>query len=247
MPKTKEVEQTEEQAEPKEKVLWNYYRVTWNFLTILCGQTPEDPNIIKKWLEAREPKVKPAGAKSIEEINDEVMESVKQGDGEPDTEFSKLVFQRNAEGFLSMRAATVKAHLKDCARVLSVQFVSKVKGERAFSTRVINGVYHDERTYFIPVRRSDGTLISGPDGHKEKPIHARGMRGEPINAIKCFDYIENASMVFIIKVLGRSVTEKDLRLLFEYGGTHGYAGERSDGEGRYTYELERLEGQPEVE
>ena len=34
-----------------------------------------------------------------------------------------------------------------------------------------------------------------------------------------------------------SVAEEDLHTLMEYGGVHGYAGERSDGEGRYRFTL----------
>ena len=48
-------------------------------------------------------------------------------------------------------------------------------------------------------------------------------------------------MTFTLKVLGRSVSETDLHHLFEYGGVHGYAGERGDGEGRYNYTIERVD------
>ena len=60
---------------------------------------------------------------------------MERGEGEPDESYSMLVFQRDND-VLCMRAATVKAHIKDCARVLSTQFISKIKGERAFSTRL---------------------------------------------------------------------------------------------------------------
>lgn len=221
--------------------IWTTYRVRWDFLTQLCGQTPADPNIIKKWLESREPKVKPPGGKSIQEINEEVLDSIARGEGDAPEEYSKLVFAHDEDGNLAMRAATVKAHIKDCARVLSVQYVGRIQGERAFSTRVINGVYPDESVYWIPILdQATGKPKRLPDGEREKPVHARGPRGEPLNALKCFEYALNARMEFTIKVLGKSVKESDLHTVFQYGGVHGYAGERSDGEGRYLYELEAM-------
>lgn len=219
--------------------LWTRYEVTWHFLTRLCASVPADPEIIKKWLEARQPAVKPADALSIQEINEAVLASIERGEAEPD--YSMLVFQRHA-GFLVQRAATVKAHIKDCARVLSTQFVGRIEGERAFSTRVINGVYLNPVPYWVPILRENGSPIAMADGAYDKAIHVRGPRGEPLNALKRFEYVEPPSMLrFGLNVLGRSVSETDLHHLFQYGGVHGYAGERGDGEGRYDYELRRLD------
>jgi len=219
------------------KPLWTEYMVRWTFLTKLCGSIPANPDMVKSWLEARQPAVKPAGAKSITELKEEVIASLLEGDDVPQT---LLRFQREA-GVLSMRAATVRAHIKDCARVLSAQFIDKVQGERAFSTRVINGVYPDETQYWLPVRRPDGSPVREADGVMDKAVHARGPRGEPLNCLKSFEYVEPAMLIFRLKVLGASVAEEDLRTLFLYGGVHGYAGERGDGEGKYTCELIRTE------
>jgi hypothetical protein len=221
--------------------IWTKYRVTWQFSTAVCGSTPADSAIIQKWLEARQPRVKPAGALSIQEINEEVLASIERGEGEADTTFSLLVFQRHA-GACVERYNTVRAHLKDCARVLSAQFIGRIQGERAFSTRVINGVYLDPAEYWIPIRRPDGAVVTTQDGNRDKPIHVRGPRGEPLNALKNFEYIDPPClMTFTLLVLGRSVSDTDLHHLFSYGGIHGFGGERSDGEGRYSYGIERLD------
>lgn len=220
--------------------IWTRYRVRWNFLTRVCAQTPGDPELIRKWLEVRAPAVRPPAGKSIDEINEEVLASLERGEGEASTDFSLLVFQRH-QGALVFRHGTIKAHIKDCARVLSAQYVGRIQGERAFSTRVINGVYPDETQYWIPIMRLDGIPCSEPDGTYDKPVHAKGVRGEPINCLKRFEYLKPPSfMEFTLKVLGNSVKEDDLHYIFTYGGTHGYAGERSDGEGRYEYELEQI-------
>lgn len=226
-----------------ETMLWTPYKVRWTFLTRLCASVPADPEIIQKWLEAREPRVKPAGALSIQEINEEIVASIERG--EPEQSYSMLVFQRHG-GLLVMRAATVKAHIKDCARVISNQVVGRIKGERAFSTRVINGVYPHTDQYWIPIRRMGGSPIADADGAFDKPIHVRGPHGEPLNALKRFEYIDPPSIMdFTLNVLGRSVSETDLHNLFIYGGQHGYAGERGDGEGRYSYTIERVDAEAE--
>lgn len=219
--------------------LWTRYRVRWMFLTRLCSSVPADPELVKAWVNARQPRVKPAGALSIDEINDEVLASIERGEGEADSSFAMLVFQRHTEA-LVMRAGTVRAHIKDCARVLSAQFIGKIENERAFSTRVTNAVYPDEQVYWIPILREDGTPVRDADGAFDKAIHVRGKSGT-FNALKRFEYVEPPSMMeFTLKVLGRSVSETDLHHVFTYGGVHGYAGERGDGEGRYTYDLEQL-------
>src|SRR5437867_7288930 len=117
--------------------MWTHYKVTLEFLTKLCGSVPADPELIKAWTESRRPAVRPPGARSINEINEEVFATL----AEPEVEAtpSVLVFQR-VDGKLVLRAATLKAHLKDCARVLSAQYIGSIQGERSFSTRVINGV-----------------------------------------------------------------------------------------------------------
>lgn len=216
--------------------IWTTYQVRWDFLTKLCGSVPADPEIIKAWVEARAPKVRPAGAKSIDEIQEEVFSTIAAGEAEDKPEYSILTFQRT-EGVLCMRAATIRAHLKDCARVVSAQLMGRIKGERAFSTRVINGVYPDESTYWVPILRPDGAPITKHDGESDKAIHVRGPRGEQMNAIKRYEWIEPARLDFRLKVLGESVREEDLRKLMEYGGVHGYAGERGDGEGKYVFTL----------
>jgi hypothetical protein len=218
--------------------IWQHFHVRWEFLTKLCGSVPADPEMIQKWIDARRPKVKAAGARSIEEINQEVLSTIEAGALDDEPEYSQLVFQR-VDGLLVMRYSTVRAHLKDCARVLSAQYIGRIQGERAFSTRVVNGVYLDERQYWLPIRRPDGTPVTSSDGFQEKAVHVRGPRGEPLNALKRVEYVHPPSVIeFDLKVLGKSVSENDLDILLQYGSVHGYAGERSDGEGRYEYTIE---------
>ena len=52
----------------KEKPLWTQYRVTLEFITKLCASVPADKNLIKTWLEARQPEVSCREAKPSYEV-----------------------------------------------------------------------------------------------------------------------------------------------------------------------------------
>lgn len=216
--------------------MWTRYRVTWEGLNNLCGSVPADPEIVKAWVDARKPRVRPAGGKSITEINEEVVNSLARGEEFDETACNILGFQRH-EGACVMRTATIKAHLKDCATVISNQFMGRIVGERAFSTRIKNGVYPDPKVYWTPILRPDGSPVTKHDDEKDKPVHIRGM-----SALKRFERIAPWRLDFTLLILTAqgdkpSVAIEDLETLMEYGGVHGYAGERGDGEGKYTFTL----------
>ena len=215
--------------------LWTEYDVSWRFATKLCGSTPGRADIVKPWLDARKPKARPPGGKSIEETQEEVMATL----AEPEPEFSSTIFQRQ-NGGLVVRGHTVRAHLKECARVLSWHYIGRVQGERSLQTKVKNCLYPDE--YWIPILRPDGEPIKNPDGEIDKPIHVTGPRGE-VSALKRFEFIEPSRIDFTLRVLGGAVKHSDLEHMMTYGGTHGYGGERSAGEGKYLYTItERKNG-----
>ena len=219
--------------------MWTRYAVRWDFLTQLCGSVPADPEVVKAWLAARKPKAQPPNSKSLDEINEEVMASLA---AEEEKASGILTFQRY-EGGLVMRAATIRAHLKDCARVIS-SYTGKIEREKSFATRVINAVYLDPAAYWIPVLRPDGTRVGKHDGERDKAIHVRGPFGV-MNALKRFEWVQPARMDFelwVLQVAGgkSSIGLKDLETVMQYGGVHGYAGERGDGEGRYTFTIEEI-------
>lgn len=245
--------------------MWTEYQVEWRFITKLCGSIPADPDIQKKWLESRRPKVAPQNARPLEELQAEVAATMPTVEEEEEERLS--VFQR-VEGGLVMRASTIRAHFKDCGRVLSSLYYGKpgkaekgAESERSFAVRVLNGLYYPPEQYWIPLLRNDqqittpdGTVredelrkeeaIRAADGTHDKTIHVQTRQGQR-NAFKSFEFVEGAMMRFKIKVLTTPagklvVSEKELNELMEYGGTHGYAGERGDGEGRYEATIKKL-------
>ncbi len=222
-----------------EKPVWVEYTVSWHFPWWLCGGVPQNPDIVRDWLESAMPTVKPAEARDISEIQEEVLATLASP-----TEERKIginSFQKVAGtvvGFpdtpmaIVVRASTIRAHLKDCARAVSRYIAGKVEGEAAFSTRFINCVYPDfPEQYWVPILRDDQPLTE-EDGWEEKPFSAMTPRGK-ISAFKRVGYVENARMRFRLRVAGGAVSMSDLAKVMEYGGTHGYGAERGMGHGRY--------------
>lgn len=229
-----------------EQQLFAKYDVTFDFLTSLCGSVPANPELVETWLNARKPSVRPPQGRSIDEIQEEIFSTIAVGEEEPEPSKSLLVFQRVDESFqhggrnganiLAVRSSTLKSHIKDCSRQISSYYVGKVKGERSFAVRVANCVYPDPGQYWIPLIGDDGKYIREASGRRDKPVHT--WQG---NSLKTFEYVHNAHLKFRLLVLGGKVPQNDLETIFQYGGVHGYAGERSDGEGRYAFSIQKVE------
>lgn len=230
--------------------LWTEFQVTWDFVTKLCASVPADPALRQAWLESRQPAVRPPSSRSMTEINEEVVATL--AETEPEDELGGLLVFQRVEGQLAQRTATIRAHIKDCARVLSNQYVGKIKGERSWATRVVNGVYLKPfglsvmGTDFTPIHRHAGGPVINPDGRFDKAVQVKTMQG-PRSAIKTIEFVIGASLTFTLRILQAkgnkpSVAEDDLHTLFQYGGVHGYGGERGDGEGQYTYTIQALNG-----
>jgi len=222
--------------------MWTRYEVEWRFVTKLCGSLPADPELQRKWLESRKPKVRPPDSKSIDEIAEEVAASTPDV---IDEERGLYVFQRQ-EGGLVLRMATIRAHIKDCARVLSSLYIGRIEKEKSFAVKVLNSVYYPKEVYWTSVlSQGDAQQVKAPTGQYDKPIHVKTMQGER-SALKTFEFVEGAMLRFPLEILtqpsGKQViSQDDLETIMDYGGTHGYGGERSDGEGRYEFKLTRGE------
>lgn len=229
-------------------MLWTDFRVRWDFVTKLCASVPANPDLREKWLESRKPAVRPPSSRTITEINEEVLATMVEQSTEEDVG-GLLVFQR-LNGALVQRLGTIRAHIKDCSRVLSNQYIGKIKGERSWATRVVNGVYLKplgyaiEGTQFLPIQDQEGRAVTAPAGVFDKPVHVQTMQGAR-SAVKTIEYVVGARLEFVLRILQAkgnkpSVSEEDLHILFQYGGVHGYGGERGDGEGQYTYAIQQL-------
>lgn len=222
--------------------MWSTYQVRWRFFTPLCASVPANPEYIRRWLEARQPKTKPPQTKSIDEIAQEVIETTAQP--EPEIAPSALVFQ-SINGGLVIRTATIRSHIKDVAQVLSSLYMGKIAGERSFAVRVKNAIYWDPEDYWTPILNMSGQQVTKHTAEVERPVHAMTPKG-PVNALKVFQTVEDAVLNFKLLVLTTPsgtpvVSEEDLKKIFQYGGVHGYGGERSYDGGRYKADVKLLD------
>lgn len=208
--------------------MWKFFEVTMNFEGRLCGSVPLSKELIKPWLESRMPNTKPSGARSVEEMEEEVLASIQETE-----ERTTLGFQQDETG-LFVRAGTIKAHLKDCAN--QIKDVVKLK---ALRSKVANKVFIEPDPVYI-VR--NGNKVAEIDAEFERAVHVMTAQG-PRNALKRIRYVEKPTLCFTVRLLeDKEVTEDVLRTVFEYGGVHGYGGERGMGEGIYSFELRGLTG-----
>jgi hypothetical protein len=219
--------------------LWRRFRCEWTFVSPVYASTPADPELVEAWLASRQPAVRPPGGKTIDEIQEEVFESLADAEGERPTEYGMLVFQYadlEGERGICLRTDTIRAHWKDCARQISEQYLGRKAKERAFSTRVKNGLYQDPQQAWVPLRRPDGRWVTKPDRELDRAVHTR--HG---SALKRLQIVDPPSMVsFEFLSMGNSLGQKDLDLVFQYGGVHGYGGERSRDGGKYLHILREI-------
>jgi len=210
--------------------MWKTAEVVINFTGRLCGSVPLKKEIVESWLGARMPKEKPEEGRSIEEIKQEVLNSIEEVE-----EKVTLGFQKNETG-LVVRGGTIKAHLKDCANQIkdALKPIQKVHQIKNFSGKVANKVFIDE--YFVHLLK-DGKQIQEEDGVFDQPVHVMTNLG-PRNALKTIRFLDKCSMKFHLKLLeDKEITPERIEEIFEYGSIHGYGGERGMGEGRYSFQI----------
>jgi len=207
--------------------LWKSYQVEMAFNGRLCGSVPLSKDLVPIWLNSRMPSKKPDDSRPIEDIEAEVKESIQETE-----ERTTLGFQSDDFG-LWVRGGTIKAHLKDCANQIKYAVVVGVKNLRA---KIANKIYIEEYRVYLT---RDGNYIVKHDDSYEQPVHVWTPQG-PRNALKVIQFVEHPILKFHLKFLNEKkgeVTEDILNTIFEYGGIHGYGGERGLGEGRYEFEL----------
>ncbi len=200
---------------------WKMYDVRWEFPEKLCGSVPMKKELVRPWLESRM-----KGEEVPEEVEKEVLETL-----DDEQEKVTLGFQKDEMG-LFVRGGTVKAHLKDCAN--QVKDCLKIKNLRS---KLANAVYVEN--YRIYLQRN-GNILQDVDGTFDQPIHVITPRG-PRNSLKTISYVEGVTLRFVVKMIPHGeVTLEVLDAVLEYGGMHGYLGERGMGEGRYQFDIQPL-------
>lgn len=251
--------------------LWSRYKVTWTFHTPIFGSMPANDDVLAKWIgqKIKSGGLRPSEGESLEELRDRaIKEAAELLPTEKELlEERTLVFERpsweeilngpspwswakrnsNAK-VIAFFGGNIRSHLKECARTLSSLIMAKAEGAKSLSVRFLNGTYVAED--WVPVIRN-GQFFAQGDIAQQFSVHIIDYRtGMRLNSLKkCEGISPPSQVVYTLKIMNKIggkearpiVTEEELGLVMEYGGTHGYGQERGRGYGRYTFEFERIE------
>jgi uncharacterized protein YbaR (Trm112 family) len=241
--------------------MWNKYEVELQMPGYFAASLPRTRDEIEKMLEHRMPAKPPEDFIPLDELVDEVAEKVgatEEADEEEEEEvkYGWATFPRNEDG-LYYEGRCVRGHLKDCANqvkdVLGRKAKMASKGElsqtkdktkayqdpfKALKSKVANKVY--VITDVIPVM-VDGVQVKEIGGTVQRFVQVMTRQG-PRSTIKYVDYLEKPVLTFRLNVLDDGIITDDiLNFIFEYGSVHGMGQERSQGWGRYTFTIRKLD------
>jgi len=208
--------------------MWLTYQVELQMTGRFAASLPRTKEQIASMLANRMPLHPPEDYTPIDELADEIAEKVPsvEDEGEHDeVKFGWATFPRDENG-LYYEGRCIRGHLKDCA----TQVRSFIKPEvKALKAKVSNKVY--VITDVIPLAAKE------PAGTEARFVQVMTRMG-PRSTIKYVDYLDKPTLVFNLKVFNDGViTPELLNTIFEYGSIHGLGQERSQGWGRYTFNI----------
>ena len=220
--------------------MWNKYDVKLQMTGRFAASLPRTREDIKAMLEHRAPVKPPANYISLEQLEQEVVEKVGAvsspsfvSEEEEEIQYGWATFCRDDQG-LYYEGRCIRGHLKDCANQLQVFL--KTKGLKA---KVANKVYVETDKIYLDRMQPDGTEL--------RYVQVMTRKG-PRSAPKWIDYCEKPVLEFRLKVLDDGVIGRDiLAAIFDYGSVHGLGQERSQGWGRYTWEMREVAEKTEAE
>jgi hypothetical protein len=212
--------------------MWNKYEVKLEMTGLFAASLPRTREEIEKMLESRMPAKLPHDFIPLDELVDEVAEKVGIQEDEEELKYGWATFCRNDDG-LYYEGRCVRGHIKDCAGQVKGAIRPEVK---ALKAKVANKVY--VMTDIIPLM-VNGEQAKEPVGTAQRFIQVMTMKG-PRSTMKFVDYLEKPALTFQLNVLEDGVITDDiLNAIFEYGSVHGMGQERSQGWGRYGYNIQK--------
>ena len=218
--------------------MWKKYEVELQMTGYFAASLPQTREDIEKMLENRMPAKPPEDFVPLDQLVDEVAEKVgagEDGEGEEaELKYGWATFPRDDNG-LYYEGRCVRGHIKDCANQVKDAIKPEVK---ALKAKVANKVY--VMTDVIPLI-VDGVQVREISGTVQRFVQVMTMRG-PRSTIKFVDYLQKPALTFRLNVLDDGIITDDiLNAIFEYGSIHGMGQERSQGWGRYTFTVRKLD------
>ena len=211
--------------------IFRHHRLTIH-LSDIAGGLPADPRLVDAWQEANWRK----SAKLLEGDPRDSAEAAQRTaellEGIPE-EKGFTVFPRGPGGELCIEGRQVKAALKESANILrQLVPVGTPKKVVPLRSKLAERVFVVERLLpFTPE-------TTEPDDVIERAIHVMTAQG-PRDAIKRSEIVKGRDLICTLKVLNDGLfTHEVLGTLLEHMSENGLGGDRSQGFGRFTYELE---------
>lgn len=255
-----------EKKEKKEKPMWLLFDVRLDFINKVMGGAPLDSEVMAKMLDVKREGPLETGQVRAEDYAEDRLENSSKSENENGEEVEETTingFVANDDGHLMAFDYQVKAHIKECARILaSSPILRKMFGATgkyvpALKKKTADRVYVKPLEFpFVKIdgepvsvdgyharypHRTDVIPVTEVDGQIKRFIRIPLPKGGEASAIKISQFIDKPSLEFKLKVLNDGFAIKEsfdvkqyLTHLFEYGGEHGMFAERSLGYGRYV-------------
>jgi len=217
--------------------MWKKYEVELQMTGYFAASLPRTREEIEQMLENRMPAKPPEDFVPLDQLVEEVAEKVADRGDEGEEEEAKYgwaTFPRDDNG-LYYEGRCVRGHLKDCANQMKDVINPEVK---ALKAKVANKVY--VMTDVIPLIVG-GAQVKEIAGTAQRFVQVMTRQG-PRSTIKFVDYLQKPTLTFQLNVLDDGIITDDiLSAIFEYGSIHGMGQERSQGWGRYTFNIRKLD------
>lgn len=197
----------------------------------IAGGLPADPRLVDAWQEAnwrKSAKLLPQDPATSAEAAQRTLELL---EGIPEEKGFTVFPREPGTGRLCVEGRQVKAMLKESANIL--KGILPVNGKVVpLRSKLAERVFVVER--LIPF---DPETIE-PDEVVERAIHVMTAQG-PRDAIKRSELVKGRSLHCTLKVLNDGMFTSDLvRSLLDHASENGMGADRSQGFGRFHYELE---------
>jgi hypothetical protein len=225
------------------------FTATLRFIDQVRGGIPKNPATIEGWIRSR-----------IDDLHvvDTLAEKVKRGSEEerialaerliattktemglsdlsPDQlkEVSEAVWNgfKSDENGLYLEGRCIKAMIKESANI--IKNIPAMGEFSALKARIAERFFVEETKVYLG--------LSQPHGTHEGFVHAMTPMG-PISALKKVDYVEQATIVFTVRTLNTTFTNKEknkmtplemLKVVLAHAAWNGLGAERSQGHGRF--------------
>jgi len=232
MPRPKKTDVVEIK-EKKSGSMFKKYKIKVDFHNQFAAGIPEDPDRLLDFLDAKKPTKEPEDAIPLEDLAEMIEGQTLESDDSSEEAAMTTTFKQK-DGVLCYESRCIKAHLKDCAFILSKNFLER----RGLKTTVANRIQVGPE--MLPLYRN-GSTLTDVDGKEIRPITVQTRQG-PRTAVKIVKFVNAPHMEFELTVLNDGVVDLELlNTLFEYGGTmKGMGQDRNMGWGRYAFEIEEV-------